>query len=104
MSIQLGWNFRCQAERRLSFHYYVLRHPEPGLGTIVLLVFAVFWVMAGAVMLLWPARVRSLTNPDWKRFQTWPLAATSLIWYRVSGLGFVLVGSIVIYVIVGSPG
>ena len=81
----------------------VLPSGEHGLGTIALLVFAVVWVVVGALMLLSPARVRSLTNPDWQRYQTWPLAATSLVWYRVSGLGFVFVGSIVIYLVL-SPG
>ena len=86
------------------FVYSGLVPGEHGLGTIALLVFAVAWVVVGAVMLLWPARVRSLTNPDWQSYQTWPLAAASLVWYRVSGLGFVFVGSIAIYVLLSSPG
>jgi hypothetical protein len=70
---------------------------EQGLERIALLVFALLWVVVGVVMLLWPARVRSLTNPDWGRYQTWPLAATSLVWYRVSGIGFALIGSLATY-------
>jgi len=68
--------------------------------------FAVFvfiaaaWVAVGIAMLAWPARVRSVTNPDWRRFQKWPLAGTSLVWYRLTGLGFVAMGTFLIYVLV----
>jgi hypothetical protein len=57
------------------------------------------WTMIGAAMLIWPARVRSLTNPDWRRYKNWPLAGTSLVWYRVTGLGFVSIGIVVIFVL-----
>jgi hypothetical protein len=50
-------------------------------------------------MVVWPARVRSLTNPEWERFKNWPLAATSLLWYRVTGLGFVAMCIGLIYVL-----
>jgi hypothetical protein len=67
-----------------------------GLEPVALLVFAVLWVVAGMAMLLWPARVRSLTNPDWRRYQKWPLAGTALVWYRVTGLVFVFIGGVTI--------
>jgi hypothetical protein len=53
---------------------------------------AVVWTMVGVVLVAWPARVRSLTNPDWQRYKNWPLATTSLLWYRVAGLGLIAMG------------
>jgi hypothetical protein len=60
---------------------------------------AVVWTMVGAALILWPARVRSLTNPDWQRYKNWPLAATRLLWYRVTGLGLVVMGVGLMYVL-----
>ena len=62
----------------------------------LLLVAAVVWVIAGLLTLLWPSRVRTLTNPNWRRYEKFPLAATALIWYRVTGLGFVVLALFVI--------
>lgn len=63
------------------------------------IVTALVWTAIGVAMVVWPERVRSLTNPDWRRYKGWPLAATSLVWYRVTGLGFVSIGVVVIYVL-----
>lgn len=59
-------------------------------------VVATMWVVAGVAMLLWPERVRSLTIPDWPRYAKSWLSPTNLAWYRFSGVGFVLIGGVVV--------
>jgi hypothetical protein len=70
-------------------------------GKLGLLAAAVGWLMIGVATVAWPERVRSLTNPDWEQFGTFGRAGSSLISYRLTGLGFILIGVIVIPVLLG---
>jgi hypothetical protein len=62
-------------------------------------VIAAAWVVVGLAMILWPERARSLTIPDWQRHGKSWLSLTNLVWYRFSGLGLVLIGSVTIYLL-----
>ena len=62
-------------------------------------VIAAAWVVVGFAMILGPERARSLTIPDWQRYGKSWLSLTNLVWYRFSGLGLVLIGSVTIYLL-----
>jgi hypothetical protein len=51
-------------------------------------------------MVGWPQRVRSLTNPDSQEFATFARAGSSLVSYRLTGLGFILISLIMIQVLI----
>jgi hypothetical protein len=73
-----------------------LKGPE----AVFLFVVAALWVVAGIAMLLWPARVRALTVPDWRRYEKWGRwSGTALIWYRFTGLVLMLIGGVTIYAV-----
>ena len=60
--------------------------PVPVVNDLGLVLTAVVWTIVGVALVIWPARMRSLTNPDWRRYEDWPLAGTSLAGYRITGL------------------
>ena len=66
------------------------------LGRLGLLAGAVVTLIVGVATFGWPERVRSLTNPDWEQYGPLARAGSSLISYRITGLGFILMGVIMI--------
>jgi hypothetical protein len=71
----------------------------PVLNDLGLLLTAVVWTMVGIALVAWPARLRSLTNPDWQRYKDWPLVTTSLVWYRVGGVVLAALGAGLMFVL-----
>jgi hypothetical protein len=69
------------------------------LGRLGLLAAAIVWLIVGVATFGWPERVRSLTNPDWEQFGAFARAGSLLISYRLTGLGFILIGLITIQVL-----
>lgn len=64
---------------------------RPGLARFAVFIFAVAWSLVGAAMALWPAHVRSITNPDWAELGSFSRAASSLSAVRITGLVFIAI-------------
>ena len=67
---------------------------------LALLAASLVWLVIGVAMAIWPARARTLTNPDWQRYEGVSLAANSLFSYRITGLGFALIAIVAIFFLV----
>jgi hypothetical protein len=86
----------------LAYPAFTTDAPSVGgytLGRLGLLAAAVVWLIVGGATFGWPERVRSLTNPEWEQFGTFARAGSSLISYRLTGLGFILMSVFMIHVL-----
>lgn len=73
-----------------------------GVPRIASLLFAALWALLGVVMVIWPERVRAVTNPNHATLRGLSLAGSALSSYRLTGVGFIVMGAIVALVMLST--
>lgn len=73
-----------------------------GIPRVASLLFAALWALLGVATMVWPERVRSVTNPNHATQRGLWLAGSALSSYRLTGAGFIVMGAIVAFVILST--